>query len=103
MNADKLYSNYLDIIIGFGGHETMPHDVQPFVNGFVEKVAIHRMGGENALWQMVVNALISYPTTVITNSVVVIYVWNRQWVIYCQGNWDAQSRAAIGVSLHEMR
>lgn len=73
MNADKLYSDYLDIIIGFGGHETMPHDVQPFVNGLVEKVAIHGMGGENALWQMVVDALISYPTTVITNSVVVIY------------------------------
>jgi hypothetical protein len=51
----------------------MPHDVQPFVNGLVEKVAIYGMGGEDALWQMVCDVVLSYPTSVTTNSVIVIY------------------------------
>lgn len=81
MDADKLYSNCLDLLIGFGGHETMPHDVQPFVNGLVEKVAMHGMAtlsrdsapAEDPLWQMVCDTLISYPTTVNTNTVIAIY------------------------------
>lgn len=73
MGPDKLYSNYLDLLVGFGGHETMPHDVQPFVNGLVENLSICGMGGEDPLWQMVRDTLISYPTTVTTNSVIATY------------------------------
>lgn len=51
----------------------MPHDVQPFVNGLVENVAIFGMGGNDPLWQVVSNTVISFPTTVTTNTVVAIY------------------------------
>ena len=30
----------------------MPHDVQPFVNGFVERLTIHGMGGDDPLWEV---------------------------------------------------
>jgi hypothetical protein len=50
----------------------MPHDVQPFVNGLVENVSIHGMGGEDPLWEVVQRTLISYPTTVTTNTVIAI-------------------------------
>jgi hypothetical protein len=63
----------LDLLVAFGGHETMPHDVHPFVNGIVEKVAIHGMGrGDDPCWEVVKDALISYPTTVTTNSVIAV-------------------------------
>jgi hypothetical protein len=48
----------------------MPHDVQPFVNGLVAKVSIH---GMQDVWETVRDALISYPTTVTTNTLIVIY------------------------------
>jgi hypothetical protein len=51
----------------------MPHDVQPFINGLVEKVAIHGMSGEDPLWQAVCDAVISYPTVVATNTVIALY------------------------------
>jgi hypothetical protein len=73
MSADERLSNCLDLLVAFGGHETMPHDVLPFVNGLVERVTIHGMGGEDPLWQMVSDTLISYPTTVTTNTVVALY------------------------------
>jgi hypothetical protein len=66
----------LDLLIGFGGHETMPHDVQPFVSGLVEKVAIHGMDGSNPLWEIVRDTLISYPTTVTTNTVIAAFKHN---------------------------
>lgn len=68
-----LYSNCLDLLIAFGGHETMPHDVYPFVNGVVEKMSIQGMGGEDPLWQAVSDAVISHPTTVTTNTVLATY------------------------------
>lgn len=63
-------SDSLDLLIGFGGNETMPHDVQPFVNGLVVQIAIHGMGD---IWTAVSNALISYPTAVQHNSLIAIY------------------------------
>lgn len=51
----------------------MPHDVQPFVNGLVEKMAVHGMGGQDPLWQVVCETVISYPATVTTNSVIALY------------------------------
>jgi hypothetical protein len=48
----------------------MPHDVQPFVNGLVEKISIH---GMQDVWETVRDALIAYPTTVTTNTVIAIY------------------------------
>jgi hypothetical protein len=50
----------------------MPHDVQPFVNGLVEKVAIHGLANEDP-WQIVRDTLISYPTTVTTNTVIAAF------------------------------
>jgi hypothetical protein len=51
----------------------MPHDVQPFVNGLVERLAIHGMGGNDPMWEFVRDALISFPSTVTTNTVIAAY------------------------------
>jgi hypothetical protein len=51
----------------------MLHDFQPFVNGLVEKVSIHGMGGNDPLWNVVRDTLISYPTTVTTNTFIAAY------------------------------
>ena len=75
---NKICSNLLDLLIGFGGHETMPHDVQPFVSGLVEKVAIHGIYGD--VWQMVHDALIAFPTTVTTNTVIAAYRSGTQFL-----------------------
>jgi hypothetical protein len=63
----------IDLLIGFGGHETMPHDVQAFVNGIVENVGILGMDGEEPLWRVVKEMLITYPSTVTTNTVIAAY------------------------------
>jgi hypothetical protein len=60
----------LDLLIGFGGHKTMPHDVQPFVNAFVEKVSIY---GIKDIWETVCRGLIEYPNTVSTNTIIAAY------------------------------
>jgi hypothetical protein len=70
-DADKFNSNLLDLLVGFAGHEMMPHDIYPFVNGLVEKVAIH--GIDEDVWNVVRDCLISHPTTVTTNSVIAAY------------------------------
>lgn len=54
----------------------MPHDIQPFVNGLVEKVSIH---GMQDVWETVRDALIAYPTTVTTNTVIAIYRTGTQF------------------------
>jgi hypothetical protein len=77
-DAEKLYSKCLDLLIGFGGHETMPHDVQPFVNGLVEKVAIHGIDGD--IWRIVRDNLIAYPSTVTTNTVIAAYATDSGFV-----------------------
>lgn len=77
-NAEKFYSNLLDLLVGFGGHETMPHDVQPFVNGLVEKVAIH--GIDEEIWPIVRDTLIDYPCTVTTNTVIAAYATDSGFV-----------------------
>ena len=51
----------------------MPHDVQPFVCRLTERIAIHRMDGVDSVWGMVRDMLISFPTTVTTNTVIVAY------------------------------
>jgi hypothetical protein len=51
----------------------MPHDVQPFVNGLVERLAIHGMDGDDPLWKVVSETLMSFPSTVITNTVIAAY------------------------------
>lgn len=65
-------SKHLDLLVGFGGNETMPHDVQPFVNGLVEKIATNGVQKED-LWKLVEETLISFPTTVTTNTVIVAF------------------------------
>ena len=55
----------------------MPHDVQPFVNGLVEKVAIYGMGSDDPLWRTVCDTVISYPTTVRTNSIIAAYTTGK--------------------------
>jgi hypothetical protein len=70
VEADKICSNSLDLLIAFGGHETMPHDVQPFVNGLVEKVSIN---GIDNIWDMVRETILQFPNTVTTNSVIAVY------------------------------
>jgi hypothetical protein len=56
----------------------MPHDVQPFVNGLVEKISIHGM--QEDIWETVRDTLISYPTTVTTNTVIAIYRSGTQFL-----------------------
>ena len=51
----------------------MPHDVQPFVNSLVERLAIHGMGDDEPQWKAVTETLISFPSTVTTNTVIVAY------------------------------
>jgi hypothetical protein len=48
----------------------MPHDVQPFVNAFVEKVSIY---GIKDIWETVCRGLIEYPNTVSTNTIIAAY------------------------------
>ena len=73
VNSDNLHSNLLDLLVAFGGHETMPHDVQPFVCRLTERIAIHGMDGVDSVWGMVRDTLISFPTTVTTNTVIAAY------------------------------
>ena len=40
------YSKLLDLLVGFGAPETMPHNVQLFVNGLVENLAIYGIHGD---------------------------------------------------------
>jgi hypothetical protein len=72
LQADKFYSKYLDLFIGFGGTEPTPNDVRPFVNSLVEKIAI--FGVENQdLWKVVQETLIAFPMTVKTNTVIAAF------------------------------
>lgn len=66
----KFYSKCLDLLVGFGGHETMPHDVEPFVNGLVQNVGIHGMGED--IWDVVRDSVISFPDTVKSNTVIAV-------------------------------
>lgn len=50
----------------------MPHDVQPFVNGLVERIAIHGLEDQDP-WKLVEETLISFPTTVTTNNVIAAF------------------------------
>ena len=51
----------------------MPHDVQPFVNALVERLAIHGMGEVDPQWEAVRDTLISFPSTVTSNTVIAAY------------------------------
>jgi hypothetical protein len=68
--ANIICSDLLDLAIAFGGHETISHDVQPFIIALVEKVGIY---GMKDIWEMVSDTLIVYPTTMTTNMVIAIY------------------------------
>lgn len=83
-NPDSISSNALDLLVGFGGSETMPHDVEPFVNGLAERIATQGMAvttktGEHSsqgtpnIWATITDVLLAYPTTVDQNSLVVMY------------------------------
>ncbi|KAF8230869.1 hypothetical protein L208DRAFT_1378362 [Tricholoma matsutake] len=54
----------------FGGQETMAHDIQPFVNGLVERVAVHGINGDP--WETVSETLVAFPTSITTNTVIAI-------------------------------
>ncbi|KAF8221757.1 hypothetical protein L208DRAFT_1529453 [Tricholoma matsutake] len=60
----------LDIFIAFGGQETMAHDIQPFVNGLVERVAVHGINVDP--WETVSETLVAFPTSITTNTVIAI-------------------------------
>ena len=65
-------SNKLDLIVGFSGQETLPHDVQPFVNGLVERITTQGMV-EGKVWKTLEDMLVAYPATLRQNSVVALY------------------------------
>jgi hypothetical protein len=77
-DADIFYSKLLDLLIGFGGHETMPLDIHPFVNGLVERVATQGMG--DSIWNLVQDSLIAHPTTVLTNTVIAAFLTQTGFV-----------------------
>lgn len=58
----------------------MPHHVHPFVNGLVEKITIHGMDGEDPIWQTVRDTVISYPTTLETNTIIAGYMQQGTFV-----------------------
>jgi hypothetical protein len=66
----------------------MPHDVQPFVNGLVEKVAIHGIDAE--IWQTVRDTLLAYPSTVTTNTVIAAYATGNGFVARAIGMHRAE-------------
>ncbi|KAK2464058.1 hypothetical protein APHAL10511_003928 [Amanita phalloides] len=68
--VNLLNENMFDIIIGFGGLETIPLHVKNFVDNFVQQVATMGMGN---IWETVRDVLILNPGVVVSNSIIAAY------------------------------
>ena len=57
----------------------MPHDIQLFVNGLVEKIATNSVQNED-FWKLVKETHISFPTMVTINTVIVTFATADEFV-----------------------